>query len=194
MERVISVIMKRNIYLIGFMGTGKSTVGKELARLSGKKFIDMDQALEQLEGMPVSQIFETQGEQYFREKELVLAKKLSRQSNRIIATGGGTFLNEEIRELFSNSGLIIQLYTEKDQLVNRLGRTDRRPLLKGDKSQLEGRVDRLMEERKNTYSGFSIRVDTTNLSPQEAAKKIISTLNSYQKILDRLHNQYITIK
>ena len=189
----MSLKIKRNIYLIGFMGTGKSTVGRELARFLGKKFVDMDDFIQKEEGMPVSEIFAAHGEEYFREKEMDAAKVLSAQSGRVIATGGGTMLNRGIRELFMETGLMICLFTDKDELVERLKRTDKRPLLKSEAGEIGDKVDKLLEERRNIYQCSAIRVNTTNLTPQEAARKIIDTLKTYQRILDKLHDQYILI-
>lgn len=176
------------------MGTGKSTVGKELARFMGRKFVDMDALLEKRTGMTVNEIFDTYGEEHFRNQEVELARELSRQSNRVVATGGGTILNDQVRELFAASGLIICLFADKDQLIARLKRTDKRPLLRGDKEKIAKKVERLLEDRKNVYFKIPIRVDTTNLTPQEAARKIIDALKMRIRILDRLHNQYILIR
>jgi len=185
--------IRRNIYLIGFMGTGKSTIGRELARFLGKKFVDMDNLLQKRMGMTVSQIFEKHGEQFFREQELEVAKELAAQTGRVIATGGGSILNPKVRDIFCNNGLMICLFTDRDQLLQRLKRTDRRPLLRGSEEVIEEKVDKLIEERKNAYQCSSIRVNTTNMTPQEVAKKIIDTLKTYKRILDKLHDQYIVI-
>lgn len=186
--------IKRNIYLVGFMGTGKSTIGRELARFMGKKFIDMDVLLEKKLGKTVSQIFDEHGEEFFRKKEWEAAVELSEQQNRVIATGGGTILNDNIRELFAKTGVIICLTADMGQLLKRLKRTDKRPLLRGEPEEVAQKVQRLLDDRKNVYSRFSIRVDTTNMTPQEAARKIIDILKMKIRILDQLHNQYIFIK
>lgn len=175
------------------MGTGKSTVGRELARFLGKKFVDMDDEIQKKLGMTVNEIFEAHGEEYFRDLELKVAEELSSQAGRVIATGGGTILNDRIRAMFAKNGLIICLFTDKDQLIQRLKRTDKRPLLRGKEEEVARKVETLLEERNRIYSSFSIRVNTTNMTPQEAAKKIIDTLQTYSRILDRLHNQYIVI-
>ena len=185
--------LRRNIYLVGFMGTGKSTVGRELARFMGRKFVDMDVVVQRRLGKSVNQIFEEHGEEYFREKELEVATELSKQSNRVIATGGGTILNDEIRNMFADTGLIICLVADKDELIARLKRTDKRPLLRGDRDKFVEKVERLLEDRKNVYFRIPIRLDTTNLTPQEAARKIIDTLKMKIRILDQLHDQYIYI-
>jgi len=190
----LTLRMKRNIYLVGFMGTGKSTVGRELARFMGRKFVDMDVLLQERLEMTVNDIFDTHGEEFFREREMEIANELSRQTNRVVATGGGTILNDEIRELFAETGLIICLMTDKNQLIARLKRTDKRPLLRGDPEKVAEKVERLLEDRKNVYFKIPIRVDTTNLTPQEAAKKIMDNLKMRARILDKLHNHYILIR
>lgn len=175
------------------MGTGKSTVGRELARLLGTKFIDLDEELEKALGMSVKDIWVEKGEAFFRLKEKELALELAKTSNRVIATGGGTLLLEEVREAFLKSGLIICLFAEKKDLVARLERGgDKRPILNESKA-LPEKVDKLLDERAKIYDKISIRVNTTDLSPQEAAKKIMYLLKERQRILDKLQNEYIVI-
>lgn len=184
-------VSRQNIYLAGFMGTGKSTVGRELARLMGRAFVDTDIALEKELGMSVNEIFAKKGEMYFREKEKALAIELSAKHNRIVATGGGTLLDPDVRRAFTTTGLIICLFTQREQLVQRLERTDKRPLLKGE--SVAKKVDDLLMKRKEIYDSISIRVDTTHLTPQEAARKIHDLLTIRQRILDHLQSQYIVI-
>ncbi|MCD6309400.1 MAG: shikimate kinase [Candidatus Eremiobacteraeota bacterium] len=184
--------MKKNIYLAGFMGTGKSTVGKELARLLGRKFIDMDSVLEKRLGMKIPEIFEKHGEDYFRKEEKKLAMELAGTHNKVIATGGGSILDLEVREAFRSSGLIIGLEAQENELVNRLSRTGKRPLVK-DRKTIPRRVKELLEEREPVYKQITIRVNTTNLTPKEAASKIVDLLKTRQRILDQLQSQYITL-
>jgi shikimate kinase len=176
------------------MGTGKSTVGRELARSLGRKFIDMDLMMESKLGKTINEAFDEYGEEFLKEQEILLAKELSQQSNRVVATGGNTILIDEVRQLFSETGLIICLVVDKEELVTRLKRTDKRPLLRGNKDELAEKVERLLEDRKNTYFQIPIRIDATNLTPPEAAKKIIDLLNMKIRILDKLHDQYFLIQ
>ena len=187
----LTKVTRHNIYLAGFMGTGKSTVGKELARLMGRKFVDTDQALEQRLGLSVTEIFTRHGEQFFRQQEKELALELSGQLNRIVATGGGTLLDPDVRRAFTATGLIICLFTQREQLVQRLERSDKRPVLRGE--NVARKVDELLARRKEIYDTISIRVDTTSLTPTEAARKIHDLLKIRQRILDHLQNQYIII-
>lgn len=172
------------------MGTGKSTVGRELARLMGRKFVDTDIEVERLVGMSVKEIFELKGEVFFRQQEKQLSLELAATDNRVVATGGGTLLDAESHEAFRRSGIVICLFTHADQLVTRLERTDKRPLLQGD---LKATVEALVAARRVVYDAIPIRVDTTNLTPPEAARKIHDLLKIRQKILAELQSQYIVI-
>jgi shikimate kinase len=182
--------MKKNIFIVGFMGTGKSTIGRELARLLGRQFLDMDVMVEKRFGMSVNQIFSEKGEEFFRQEEKKLAFELSLTNNKVIATGGGTIMDEDVRATFAQKGILICLFTDKHHLITRLTRTDKRPLLKGD---VENKVDRLLEERREIYDSIPLKVNTTNLSPKEAARKIVDLFHARQKVLDQLRDQYITI-
>lgn len=174
--------LRKNVYLVGFMGTGKTTIGRELARLMGRKFIDVDQEIERRFSMSVAEIFAQQGEAVFRKAEEDVALELAAESNRIVATGGGTILNPRIFEAFDGSGVLICLYTQKDDLVDRLQRTDKRPLLKGQSpEEVKERVERLMEERAAVYNKVGIRIDTTNLTPLSAARKIHQVVGARQR-------------
>jgi len=181
---------KRNIYLVGFMGTGKSTIGKELAKLMGRKFLDMDALLETRLGAAIQDIFAQYGEKYFRAEERKLAFELAEESDKVIATGGGTVMDPDVLRTFKQKGVVICLLVEKELLVNRLGKIEKRPILQ-DKGQEE--IEALMEKRKAIYEKIPIKVDTTNLTPPQAAKKIVDVLKLYQKTLDKLQDQYIWI-
>lgn len=175
----------RNIYLVGFMGTGKTTIGRELAKAMGRKFIDVDLTLERRLGQTVNEIFATHGEQFFREKELELATELADSTNKVVATGGGTIMNPAIFEMFENSGMLLCLYTHRDNLVKRLQRTDKRPLLHSQNpSGVAEKVDRLMEERAEVYGRVKIRMNTTDLTPMVAARKIHDLLKTRPSLLE----------
>lgn len=182
---------RRNIYLAGFMGTGKSTVGRELARVMGRKFVDLDLELEFRLGMPIPRIFEEQGEAWFREQERQLALEMAQTANRVVATGGGTLMAPEVFTAFQSTGLLVCLYTRREDLIQRLERSDRRPLLRG--GDVPAKVDRILAERMAVFERIKIRIDTTELTPMETARKIADLLNTRQRILDRLQEQYIDL-
>lgn len=177
---------RRNVYLVGFMATGKTTIGRELARLMGRKFIDIDQEIERRFTLTVAEIFAQHGEATFRQAEEDVALELATETNRIVATGGGTILNPRIFETFEASGMLVCLYTQQSDLLHRIQRTDKRPLLKGQSDdQVRQRVERMLAERSEIYNRVMVRIDTTNLTPLTAAKKIhdvVSVRSRVQKV------------
>lgn len=181
---------RRNVYLVGFMATGKTTIGRELARLMGRKFVDVDQEIERRFELTVSDIFAHHGEVAFRKAEQDVALELASETNRIIATGGGTILNPVIFESFESTGMLVCLYTQQDDLVDRIQRTDKRPLMKGQsEEEVRSRIERMLEERSAVYNKVPVRIDTTNLTPLSAAKKIhdvVSVRQRVQKVRDAL--------
>ncbi|MFH1454102.1 MAG: shikimate kinase [Armatimonadota bacterium] len=183
---------KSNIYIAGFMGTGKSTLGKELAKMLGRKFIDMDREIEKEEKLSLAQIFSDFGEEYFKKKELELAHKLSDMKNRVVATGGTTILNEDIKNLFLKSGLIICIKADEKSLEERLRKLHQRPQLHGDDS-LISRIREFLANKGEIYKKVSIQLDTTDLTPKQGAEKIVNLLKTRQKILQRLNYQYLEL-
>ena len=168
--------MKSNIIITGFMGTGKSVVARELARKLKMEFIDMDRAIEERQGMSIADIFTRHGEKYFREQENKLLKELSQKENKVISTGGGTLLSSNNAGILNQTGEIICLYADSRTIYNRVRRKNNRPLLKRENVLSE--INRLLEERKKAYNNFAIKIDTTNLSVQEVANKIITLLKN----------------
>ena len=166
--------MKSNIIITGFMGTGKSVVARELARKLKMEFIDMDRVIEERQGMSIADIFTGHGEKYFREQENKLLKELSQKENKVIATGGGTLLSSNNAGILSQTGEIVCLYADSRTIYNRVRRKNNRPLLKRENVLTE--INRLLEERKKAYNNFAIKIDTTNLSFQEVADKVITLL------------------
>jgi len=166
--------MKSNIIVTGFMGTGKSVVAKELARKLKMEYIDTDQVIEGRQGLTIADIFAGHGENIFREQENKLVKELSQKENTVVATGGGTLLSSYNARILGQTGEIVCLYADSQTIHNRVKRKNNRPLLKGKNVLSE--INRLLEERKKAYNNFTIKIDTTNLSVQEVADKIITLL------------------
>lgn len=166
--------MRENIIITGFMGTGKSVVAKELARKLEMEFIDMDQIIEERQGMSIADIFSRYGEKYFREQENKLVKELSQKENMVIATGGGTFLSSDNARILNQKGKIICLYADSQVIYKRLKRKNNRPLLNGE--NILDKINRLLEERKKIYDSFYWKVDTTNRTTPEVVDKIIDLL------------------
>lgn len=159
--------MRQTIYLTGFMGTGKSVVGKELARLLRRPFVDLDLSIERAAGSSVASLFARRGEEEFRKLERKALLRASRRSGVIVALGGGTLLDPRNRALVKK-GLLVSLSCSRAELVRRLGPVrDSRPLLAG--GPLGARVGKLLKARKDAYEGADIEVSTTTNSPEAAA-------------------------
>ncbi len=163
---------KQNIILVGFMGTGKSSVGKRLAKILGWDFIDTDVEIERLTGLTVSEIFRRHGETRFRSEERLLVKKLKERDQCVIATGGGTVLNPQNWEELSQSGVMITLYAQLDEIYERIGYRNDRPLLKGDREEIEER----WAKRQPVYRQADLIIDTTDLGIDEVVQEIICEL------------------
>ncbi len=147
-KRLHAVHGKSNIVLCGFMGSGKTTIGRKLARAMRCRFIDMDAYLEEREGKKISDIFAEVGEQGFRDIETQCAREVADETDCVIALGGGAVLREENVRLFKKNGLLIHLNTPFYRIVQNLSRDTSRPLLQGDK---EKQTRLLYNQRKRIY-------------------------------------------
>lgn len=170
--------MKQNVILAGFMGTGKSTVGKILARRLNARFIDMDELIEKKAGKPISRIFADDGEAEFRRMERELARELAGETALVIAAGGGIVLNPDNIRDFSKTGMVICLHASETEIMRRISGSSGRPLLeKGDKFK---RIFELMEKRRPLYESISSRIDTSGRTPEEVAGKILALISNKQ--------------
>ena len=165
---------KTNIILTGFMGTGKTTVGIRLAEKLGWTFVDTDALIEQQAGQTIAELFATQGEKAFRQKETELAEKLSMKKNLVIATGGGLILNPTNVAILKQTGHIFCLTAPPTEILERVKRQKHiRPLLQ-DTDPLKKITD-LLQQRDYIYQLFS-QIPTTGLTPDELAEKILDKL------------------
>ncbi len=158
-----------NIVLIGFMAVGKTTIGKSLKGIFGYSLFDVDSVVEKEERIPIAEIFNRKGEEYFRSREVEVAKKLLSRNNNIISTGGGLFLNEEIRNMALKNNFVVFLDLDIKEVYNRVNRNNRRPLAKG-KSLEE--LKTLYEKRLPYYLEANVRIDTNNKTPKQIAEEI----------------------
>ena len=138
-----------NVYLIGPMGSGKTTIGQRLAKMLNLEFLDNDHELEEQTGASVNLIFDLEGEKGFRERETAMLKKLTARKNVLIATGGGSILVQENRNLLRQSGLVVYLRTSVHQQISRLRLDKTRPLLQS--GGREEKLARLARERNPLY-------------------------------------------
>ncbi|MGI6118962.1 MAG: shikimate kinase [Desulfosporosinus sp.] len=162
----------RNIVLIGFMGTGKSTVGKRLAQSLAWDFYDTDYLIAEITNLSVSEIFKRHGETRFRSEESIVVTRLSQQERIVIATGGGTVLNPQNREALARNGIVICLHASLDAILSRIGHKNDRPLLRGPKEEIE----KLWLERQKYYSQADFTVDTSEKSIDEVVNEILAWL------------------
>ena len=160
-----------NIYLIGFMGAGKTTVGHIAARLYDMSFVDTDDMIVEKKGMSIPMIFESEGEEAFRKIETEVIKALADQSRLIVSCGGGAAANEVNIPLLKQGGRVVYLRTSPQKVFERVGDSDNRPLLNGRRS-VSG-IEELMLKRIPKYeSAADIIIDTDDKSPEEIAKLI----------------------
>ena len=171
--------MKDNVILTGFMGTGKSSLGKLLATKLGRPFVDIDKKIEAEQKLSIPKIFERFGEEHFRKLEKVAVKELSERRGLVIATGGGTIKDEENLRLLKNSGVLICLTTEPEEIFNRTARRGERPVLDGGGNERLETIKKLLAERKKFYDCADYQVDTTEWSPIQIIDEICKHLRQF---------------
>lgn len=165
----------RNIILIGPMGSGKSTIGNIIARRLHREFEDSDHFIEERTGVDIARIFDVEGEQGFRDRESNALKELLEANGRVIATGGGSILREENRQLLKQKGFIIFLDTSVNQQMHRLRRDKKRPLLQTDNPR--ERLEALLAERRPIYLDLAdLAVKTDKRVARRLATDIIDRL------------------
>jgi len=165
----------KNIYLVGFMGVGKTAVGKILAKRLKLQFIEMDEVIEKEENKPITEIFSTQGEPYFRKLESSLLKKISAKTDNIVSCGGGLICNEENLKILKETGIVFNLTASPEIIYERTKKYSHRPLLNVDNPIKK--IDELIRKRNPYYSKAHHTIDTTEISASEVAEKIIDLLN-----------------
>ncbi len=157
--------MQRNIILIGFMGTGKSTIGRNLSQVLGYPVMDTDEAIEQQEGCSIPEIFATRGEAAFRDLETALLASLHKHTGYIISTGGGIVGQPENRDLLKNLGYVVWLTADAEEIYRRTSRNSNRPLLNNDDPRKT--IRELLDQRTPWYqetAHLTIETDTLNFN------------------------------
>ena len=166
----------RNIYLVGPMGVGKTTIGRQLARRLGKTFADSDLEIERRTGVEISTIFDIEGEDGFRERESKMLRELARRRDLVLATGGGAVLRRANRELLAANGYIVYLQGSAESLSARIVKSPRRrPLL--DMDEHESKLLEILRQRAPIYE--RVAAMTVNTDQRPAAKVV-------GEIVDRL--------
>jgi shikimate kinase len=169
-----------NIILIGFMGSGKTSVGKLLAERLGYGFQDTDSLIEIQEQESIGHMFETKGEAYFRDLETMLLRKMQPElTHTILSTGGGLVLREQNRELLRGLGYVFYLKASDETIVDRLKEDKTRPLLQGE--DLSAKVERLQKERMPIYLATAHKmIQTDDKTPAEIVDEILKELQKEQ--------------
>lgn len=169
--------MNTRIFLIGFMGSGKSTLGSQLARRIGYHFIDMDQLIEETAEMSIPAIFNEHSEKVFRKWEHDILLELCRREKLVIATGGGAPCHSQIMDLMNAHGTTIYIQLSPEALKDRLiqSRTER-PLIKGkSEEELLEFISKLLEKREKFYNRAAHIVDGMNLRSEELANLLLDS-------------------
>lgn len=171
-----------NIYLVGLMGAGKTTIGRQLAKSLALPFYDSDKAIEESTGVDISTIFEFEGEAGFRDREQKMIQQLTQLRGIILATGGGAVLREQNRSLLMENGFIVYLQCSVERILERTRRDTQRPLLKTQNPR--ERIETLFAQREHLYLSCADFIVDTGIMQSKAVVRII--LDEY-KSLNQLH-------
>lgn len=167
------------IFLCGMMGSGKSSVGRLLARKLGRPFFDLDREIERSESQTITAIFEKRGEEAFRQIERRLLEEISGRHGGVVALGGGALGDQEAVDLVKGCGKLIFLEAPLSVILERLQGDRERPLLlSGDETVIRERIEGLLKEREPFYRQAHLTVDTGRLSPGAIADRIIHVTRS----------------
>lgn len=168
-----------NIILFGFMGTGKSTIGKLLNKKLGLSYIDMDSYITSTTGKSIKQIFDEDGEPFFRKLERELVQKLSLLNNQIISTGGGVVLDKKNISDFTKNGLAVCLNASPEIIFERIKNDNTRPLLSKINIDI---ISNLLKERSELYDKISFQIKTDHMLPETISSLIIENYKKYLEL------------
>ena len=161
------------VVLVGFMGSGKTSVGRELAALLGFSFLDLDALIEERTGRRVAEIFHESGEPFFREQERAAARLAAERQACVIATGGGAFAEQETREILGRGSVCVYLRCDLETALGRLGADNSRPL-SGNRETMA----KLLAAREPSYRAADVSLDGSHGTPAELAAEIVRALVS----------------
>jgi len=166
----------KNIYFVGFMGVGKSLIGRLLSGRLNKEFIEMDEAIEKSAGRSITDIFAQNGEPHFRSLEKEFLKKLALQRDLVVSCGGGLICNDENLSLLKDTGWVICLKASAQTIYQRTKNQEHRPLLNVDSPLSE--IDRLLKQREPYYSQAHYVIDTDQNNPDSIVEEILDILEN----------------
>ncbi|MDO9212491.1 MAG: shikimate kinase AroK [Methylococcales bacterium] len=169
-----------NIYLVGLMGAGKTTIGRQLARTLKLPFYDSDKAIEESTGVDIPTIFEFEGEEGFRDREQKMIQQLTKMDGIVLATGGGAILREENRQLLKENGFIVYLQCSVDRILERTRRDTQRPLL--NTAEPRERIETLFSQREPLYLACAdYKIDTGILQSKVVVNHILEEYKSVHR-------------
>lgn len=167
-----------NVFLVGPMGAGKTTIGRQLAQALKMDFVDSDHEIVERTGASIPWIFDVEGEAGFRRRERDMLQELSERENTVIATGGGAVLAEQTRKVLRSRGVVVYLCATIDQILKRTARDRNRPLLQTDDPR--ARLEALMAERDPLYREVAdLVVATDDRSVRTVVKEIVAGLDAF---------------
>ena len=168
-----------NIFLIGPMASGKTTIGRKLAKKTSKKFYDSDKEITKSTGAKISLIFEIEGDSGFRKRETKIISKLVLLKNIVLSTGGGTILVEENRNMLAENGIIVYLKSSARKIFNRTFEDKSRPLLQGNDRL--SKIKEILNEREPIYKSLANEIiDTDNFVAEEIIQEILKRIKKYE--------------
>jgi len=176
-------IREKSIVIIGFMGVGKTTVGKLVAKKLYRDFIDIDKVIENSFNIPILDVFKLVGEQSFREREKEIIKENCTQKLKVISLGGGAYLQEEVRKVTLENCIVIflditwELWKERLNII-----IDTRPVLQGKTTE---EIEKLFCQRQELYNSHHSKLETDNLNPDDIADYIVESLKVAYEIYDQ---------
>ncbi len=168
----------RNIVLTGFMGAGKTAVGRYLAGHLDRRFVDMDDLLIERFGKSIPEVFAEEGETAFRTMEAQLCQELAGQQGLVVSTGGGALVNDKSRSTMVSTGTVICLYASEDAIVRRLAADGNRPLLQGSVEERREKIRLLLRQRRAAYGAIPYQIDTTELSIEQVADRVLAAIRA----------------
>jgi shikimate kinase len=172
-----ALALRRTVALVGLMGAGKSSIGRRLAVELKLPFVDADAEIEEAAGQSIEEIFERQGEVFFRAGERRVVARLLEAAPHVLAAGGGAFMDPETRRLMRERAITVWIKADIDTLLARVARRNNRPLLKqGDR---RATLERLAAERHPVYAEAALAIDSGDGPPEELVARLIMLLRQY---------------
>jgi len=175
--KVVRLLAGRTIVMIGMMGAGKSSIGRRLASRLGMAFADADSEIEQAANASIPEIFEQHGEAYFRDGERRVIQRLLDGAPKVLATGGGAFIQPDTRAAIQANAISIWLKADRDLLLSRVKRRNNRPLLRdGDPAEI---IEKLIAERYPIYAEAAIHIQSRDIAHDVVIDDILAALADY---------------